>query len=430
MYSLDSIILSLYNITPSKVRFYSIFLEGFLIETEQNKILRWSLMESAQLFNEKNKVTFVNSKDISKFKHYVYITKENLEEFLSFFGQCTFKTLKAFSKFDIQPKTSFKFLNLFLILHYLMLPVMGIVILFKMLFKDNKEDLMFNYYHTINISEELYDKILKNHYPMGFYLEDRKNIISKVIDNNKEINGPWLDLGCGLNSLLLEVEEDKGAEIYLLDPNPLAEKAYEKYKNKSKNTKIKFVSGSGEKLPFEDNYFSFIYCGGVIAHVCYLDKFLSECKRVLRPGGILLFDESNECPRKNFISTWFSIKLKEKINSNHKISDNYAFNPPQDYISNPWSYWGCSTDHFWIFNLKGLSKYLSKFFNIRHKGGVGSYLCNNGNCESFPLFYSLNLGKFTNLYLDFNNMPKGYLKLISNIFGDTGIYIYTLCEKE
>lgn len=430
MYSIDSIILNLYNITPCKLQLYSMFLEGFLIQIEQNKILKWCLKESAQLFNESSKVTFISSRDIKEFNHYAYIPKEKVEEFLSFFGQSTFKALSYFLKFEFTPKISFGYLYLFLILYYLILPIMSIVIFFKIIFKSSKEALMFNYYHTVNISEELYEKILKNHYPIGFYLEERKDIISRVIDNNKEINGPWLDLGCGINSLLLEVEQDQGAEIYLLDPNPHSEKAYEEYKNKIKNTKLKFVRGSGEKLPFDDNYFSFIYCGGVIAHVCYLDKFLSECKRVLKPGGLLLFDESNECPRNDFINTLFTAQLKSKIDSNYNISENYAFNPPQDYVSNPWSYWGCSTDHFWIFNLKGLSKHLSKFFDIKSKGGIGSYLRNNGNCEGFPLFYSLNLGGFTNLYLDFNNLPKRYLKLISNIFGDTGIYIYALCQKQ
>lgn len=430
MCSVDRIILSLYNITPSKLCIYSIFLDGFLIEIEQEKVLKWNLKESVELFNKDNKVTFIGKKNINKLKHYVYIPKERIEGFLDFFGQPTCKILKFFSQFEFTPKISFGFLYVFLILYYLILPVMCIFIFFKIIFKDSKDELMFNYYHTVNISEELYDVILKNHYPMGFDLKERKDILNKVICDIKEIRGPWLDLGCGINSLLLEAEQGNEAEIYLLDPNPLSEKSYEKYKCKMQNTKIKFIKGSGERLPFDDNYFSFIYCGGVIAHVCYLDKFLLECKRVLKPGGIILFDESNECPRKKFISTLFSTKLKEKINFNYKISKNYAFNPPKDYISNPWCYWGCSTDHFWIFNLKGLTRHLKKFFNIKAKGGVGSYLCNNGKCGNFPLFYSLNLGRFTNIYLDFNNLPKWYLNMMSNIFGDMGIYIYALCEKE
>lgn len=416
---------------PCRIKLYYIFLDGFLIQVEQNKILKWNLKESAQLFNENNKVTFISSKDIKKFKHYVYIPEEKVEEFLSFFGQPAFKALKFILQFRFTPKVSKNFLYLLLIFYYLIFPVMSIVIFFKVLFKGNIEEQMFNYYHATNIPEELYEKILKNSHPRGFYLQERKKIIRRVIKEHKDdIKGLWLDLGCGINSLLVEAEQDQGAEIYLLDPNPNSEKAFKEYKNKFINTKLKFVRGRGEELPFDDNYFSFIYCGGVIAHVCYFDKLLYECKRVLKPGGLILFDESNECPRNRFMNTLYTTNLKKIINSNHNICENYSFKPPKDYISNPWSYWGCSTDHFWIFNLKGLSEYLCKFFDIKKKGGIGSYLCNNGSCEGFPLFYPLDLGSLTDLYIDFINLPKWYLKMISNIYGDTGIYIYTLCQKQ
>lgn len=424
----QNIILNLYNITPAKSRLYSIFIEGFLIEINKNRIIKWNLKESAQLFNESNKVAITRSNNTDKFKNYAYIPQDKLNEFLHLFGQPSFKALNYFSKLNFKPKLSFRFLYLLLIVYYLALPVMMIAVFFKIAASDKKE-LMFNYYHTVNIPEELYEKILKNQFSMGLDLQERKDILKKIISKFGESNGPWLDLGCGLNSLLIDAEQDKGAEIFLLDPNAASKNAYESCKDKLKNTKVKFVIGSGEKLPFEDNYFSFIYCGGVIAHVCYLDKFLLECERVLKPGGFLLFDESNECPGKNFINSLFSMKLKKMISSNHKISENYAAGPPKEFISNPWAFWGYSTDHFWVFNLNGLAGYLSKFFKVKSKGGVASYLCNNGNFQGFPLFYSLDLGRVLNLFLDFNNLPKWYLKLMSYIFGDIGIYIYTLCEK-
>lgn len=430
MSALDSIILNLYNLSPSKLKTYSMFLDGFLVEVEENKILKWNLKESAELFSKDNKVMFINIKDKSKLKYYAYIPYEKLDEFLNIFGNPTFKIINFFSDINYKPKISYIYIYLLIIAYYLILPLMMFVVFLKVIFKDNKGKLLFNYYHTVNISEEIYNRILKSHYPMGFNLQGRKDIIKSTINNIQGINeSPWLDLGCGLKSLLLEAEEDKGAEIYLLDPNPLAEQAYNMYKDNYKNTKIKFINGCGEKLPFNDNYFSFIYCGGVIGHICYLNKFLLECKRVLKPGGVILFDESNECPRKKFINTRFSIKLNKKIIENTRISEQYAFNPPKNYVSNPWAYWGCSTDHFWIFNLNGLLNHLNKFFYIKNKGSIGSYLCNNGSCESFPLFYSLDLGTFTNIYLDFKNLPKWYLRLINNIFRDTGIYIYSLCEK-
>jgi ubiquinone/menaquinone biosynthesis C-methylase UbiE len=422
----NDIILNLYNLTASKIKIYSIFLEGFIIEIDGNRNLMWNLKNSAELFDKSQKVTFVKSRD--NIMNYVFIAGDNLEEFMESFGKSSFDAIKYFSKLEVKPKISFKFIYLCLIAYYLIYPVMTFIILLKLLFCNIKE-LFFNYYHTSNINDALYEKILRNQHTAGLNFQERKNLLKKSICRIKGMNGPWLDLGCGKNSLLVEAENDNGAEIFLLDPNLDEKDVYEKY-NELNKTKVIFVNGIGEKLPFEDNCFSMIYCGGVVAHVCHLNKFLEECQRVLRPGGFILFDESNECPRSKFINSLFSRKLKSKILSNHKISQNYDFTPPEEYISNPWSYWGYSTDHFWNFNLKGIVKKVSDFFSIKTRGGIGSYLCNNGTHDRNPLFYCLDLGTFTNIYIDFYNLPKWYRIFTTTIFGDLGLYTYVLCEKK
>lgn len=51
------------------------------------------------------------------------------------------------------------------------------------------------------------------------------------------------------------------------------------------NINIDVICGKGEKLPYEDNYFDFVYCDNVLEHCEDPAKVLQECQRVLRSGG-------------------------------------------------------------------------------------------------------------------------------------------------
>jgi ubiquinone/menaquinone biosynthesis C-methylase UbiE len=55
-----------------------------------------------------------------------------------------------------------------------------------------------------------------------------------------------------------------------------------------------FVCGDALQMPFANNSFSFIYIGGVIAHIASYKVLLNEIHRVLEPGGYLLLIEANE----------------------------------------------------------------------------------------------------------------------------------------
>ncbi|GKT31954.1 class I SAM-dependent methyltransferase, partial [Aduncisulcus paluster] len=121
----------------------------------------------------------------------------------------------------------------------------------------------FNYYHATDIPDSLYDEIIQSHYPEGFDQAYRADKLREIIKTYSISRAQyWLDLGCGLHSLLSEAEGDNGAVIHLLDPNPEARKSYETYKDDFKNTKLVFSGGIGEKLPYKDHMFGFIYCGG------------------------------------------------------------------------------------------------------------------------------------------------------------------------
>lgn len=94
-----------------------------------------------------------------------------------------------------------------------------------------------------------------------------------------------LDSGCG-NGRLLDLLQDKNINYIGLDNSSaliaLAQKRY---------PGIDFQVGDALNLPFEDNSFDKIYSIAVLHHIPSQKlrlKFLSEAKRVLKPGGLLI----------------------------------------------------------------------------------------------------------------------------------------------
>jgi 2-polyprenyl-6-hydroxyphenyl methylase/3-demethylubiquinone-9 3-methyltransferase len=56
---------------------------------------------------------------------------------------------------------------------------------------------------------------------------------------------------------------------------------------------IDYRAGVGERLPVPNAAFDVAYCCDVLEHVDDVDRVLAETSRVLRPGGVYLFDTPN-----------------------------------------------------------------------------------------------------------------------------------------
>jgi len=48
---------------------------------------------------------------------------------------------------------------------------------------------------------------------------------------------------------------------------------------------VEYIKGSTEKLPFEDKFFDFVFCNGVLHHTNHKKEGISEIYRVLKPNG-------------------------------------------------------------------------------------------------------------------------------------------------
>lgn len=72
-----------------------------------------------------------------------------------------------------------------------------------------------------------------------------------------------------------------------IDINPVFACAGKLFSSKM-NINADFDTGVGENLPYQSNYFDYILSSDVFEHVQNLEKVMTECLRVLKPGGKLL----------------------------------------------------------------------------------------------------------------------------------------------
>ena len=103
-----------------------------------------------------------------------------------------------------------------------------------------------------------------------------------------------LDLGCA-GGFMAEAIAKRGAAVTGIDPASEAIGAARRHASEG-GFMINYDVGVGEALPYEDGAFDAVVCVDVLEHVEELDKVLAEVARVLRPGGLFLFDTINRNP--------------------------------------------------------------------------------------------------------------------------------------
>jgi 2-polyprenyl-6-hydroxyphenyl methylase / 3-demethylubiquinone-9 3-methyltransferase len=124
-----------------------------------------------------------------------------------------------------------------------------------------------------------------------------------------------LDVGCG-GGLMAEEVAALGLQVTGVDPSPQSIATARRHAASS-GARIEYVEAAGEKLPFPDASFGLVYCCDVLEHVDDVDRVVSEAARVLKPGGVYLYDTIN----RTSVSRVVMIKLFQEWRST-------AFMPP------------------------------------------------------------------------------------------------------
>jgi len=115
-----------------------------------------------------------------------------------------------------------------------------------------------------------------------------------------------LDVGCG-GGILAEEFARLGCKVTGIDPVPEAIKAAQLHASLS-GLAIEYKVGSGENLPFEKASFDVVACCDVLEHVDDVERVASEIARVIKPGGLFLYDTIN----RTFMSKIAVIKVMQE----------------------------------------------------------------------------------------------------------------------
>jgi 2-polyprenyl-6-hydroxyphenyl methylase/3-demethylubiquinone-9 3-methyltransferase len=120
-------------------------------------------------------------------------------------------------------------------------------------------------------------------------VEYSKTLFERLNINAAQMNA--LEVGCG-GGILSEEIAKMGFNTTGIDPSEQSLNSAIKHA-KDNNLVINYKKGAGEKLPFQNNSFDVIFCCDVLEHVHDLPKVISEISRVLKNGGIFIYDTFN-----------------------------------------------------------------------------------------------------------------------------------------
>jgi 2-polyprenyl-6-hydroxyphenyl methylase / 3-demethylubiquinone-9 3-methyltransferase len=121
------------------------------------------------------------------------------------------------------------------------------------------------------------------------------------------INKDVLDLGCG-GGFLAEEMARRGARVVGVDPSRGAIGAAVDHARRS-GLRIDYMVGVGENIPLADGSFDVVACVDVLEHVADLSLVLAQVRRVLRPGGLFVFDTIN----RNWLAKLVIVTLGEQV---------------------------------------------------------------------------------------------------------------------
>jgi SAM-dependent methyltransferase len=87
-----------------------------------------------------------------------------------------------------------------------------------------------------------------------------------------------LEVGCGAGGMAQRVRDQLGAQVVAVDSS-------ERMVELTRERGVESYVADIQELPFGDGEFDCVFAGWMLYHVTDRDRAISECARVLRPGG-------------------------------------------------------------------------------------------------------------------------------------------------
>lgn len=115
-----------------------------------------------------------------------------------------------------------------------------------------------------------------------------------------------LDLGCG-GGILAEEFARLGGRVIGVDPSTASLRTARAHAARS-SLSIEYVTGCGEHLPLAATACDVVICCDTLEHVADLDAVVGEVARVLRPGGVFVYDTIN----RSLLSALIVVRLAQE----------------------------------------------------------------------------------------------------------------------
>ena len=157
------------------------------------------------------------------------------------------------------------------------------------------------------------------HYALFEYYRSAK-ILKRLDWDDVAVKGRVLDAGCGSGGIAVSFAEECALAVGLDIKNKFSDSG-RKLANERGITNVAFLQADGTSLPFAVESFDLVLSHSVIEHVGSAERYLAECHRVLRPGGVLFLQTP---PHMSFAGAHLS-RLKIPIPIHLLLPRSWAF---------------------------------------------------------------------------------------------------------
>lgn len=128
-------------------------------------------------------------------------------------------------------------------------------------------------------------------YGKGMMSEGGHEAIDRLLEGVSLVGKKGLDIGAGLGGVAYHVAS-KGARVTGLEINPWMVKYANLKTPQTLRNKLSFVlKEKGRPLPFESEFFDFVYSKGVLTHVLDKPEMFSEIHRVSKTGASFVIND-------------------------------------------------------------------------------------------------------------------------------------------
>lgn len=137
--------------------------------------------------------------------------------------------------------------------------------------------------------KNIYQKMYSDEKNLGSLGENpRIRIMLEIVDSLNLQEKNILDIGCYDGSFLAGIK-NRSNNFYGLEASDWGVK-----KSRENNVNVaKYFFNDVDGMPYEDDLFDLVVAGEIIEHIYDTDFFLSEIRRILKPGGRLLLSTPN-----------------------------------------------------------------------------------------------------------------------------------------